>query len=59
MFAKLLVVIALVVALLAMATEAFYGFGYGGLYSPWLYGGYGLYGGLYGGLFGGLGLYGR
>jgi len=53
MFIKLLAIIALLVALLATVSEAFYGgFGYGyglGFYNPWLlYGGYGLYGGLWG-----------
>jgi len=51
MFAKLLLVIALLIALLAMVTEAWFGhgYGYGGFFNPWwLYSGYG-YGGLWGG----------
>jgi len=49
MFGQLLVILALLIALLATFSEAFFG-GWPYLYSPWLYGGYG---------WGGLGLWGR
>ena len=61
MFAQLLVVVALLVALLATVSEAYFygGYGLGGWGYPYYGLGYGLgFGGLYGG-YGGWGLYGR
>jgi len=54
MFAQLLVVLALLVALLATVSEAWWGLG---LYNPWLFYNPFFFGGF--GLWGGLGLWGR